>query len=158
MCLGAASAHVGGENHCARRVLMSPAAHVCIKCCSPYTTLLPLSHQWPNAGVQGKAQQEGCNSTAFPGQTSLLWHPSPDPASGSRQNPSLEGSRMAWEGRLTGPTAAKLSSPGLRTSSPGSGLWPWQSSSCLGTMGATIVPAGHSWVPSLGRSKGDLFK
>lgn len=122
----------------------------CSKCMCALNNVIPsphcspLSHQWPNAWVQGKVQQGGCDSMAFPGlatwvmwwgQTPLPWHPSPDPPSGPRHNPSLPcspgRSRMGWEGRQTAPAAAKPHSPAPRASSPGSHLWPWQSSRCL---------------------------
>lgn len=134
-----AAAGWGGEPRCPLQQV-----HVCIKYCYPFTTLFPLSHQWPNARVQGKAQQEGCDSMAFPGlarwvmwwgQTPLPWHPSPDPPQDPDTVPpspaAREGSRMGWEGRQTAPAAAKPHSPAPRASSPGSHLWPWQSSRCL---------------------------
>lgn len=146
---------------------------MCIKCCYPYTTLLPPAHQWPNAHVQEKVQQEGCDSMASPGlaiwvmwwgQTPLPWHPSPDPplSTQTQSLPPLQPRKAAgWVGK-GGRQLLLLPRHPAHPQGPAAALgtlWPWQSSSCLhGNHEATIVPAGHSQVPDSGRREGDLFK
>lgn len=146
--------------------------HVCIKCCYPYTPLFPRSHQWPNAGVQGKAQQEGCNFTAFPslarwvmwwGKLHCCGTPALTPLRTQTQSlPPLQPWKAAgWFGKggrqllLLPSHPAQAQGPAAPGQAYGHGR---AAAVCVRTTGAIIVPAGHSWVPDSCRREGELFK
>lgn len=150
----------------------------CSKCMCALNNVIPsphcspLSHQWPNAWVQGKVQQGGCDSMAFPGlatwvmwwgQTPLPWHPSPDPPQDPDTIPPSPAAQegAGWVGKggrqllLLPSHTAQPQGPAALGHTCGHGR---AADVCMGTVGVTNVPAEHSWVPDSGRREGDLFK
>lgn len=173
---GAVSANVGGKNPPAAvgdgRGMMFPAVCVCIKCCYPYTTLFPpipsMAKCWgARKSSAGRVRLHGLPWSGqmgdVAGQSPLLWHPSPDPLPRT-QTPSLPPLQpwkaAGWVGKrgrqLFLPShPAQAQGPTAQGHTCGHGRAAFVS---MGTMGATIVPAGHSQVPDSGRREGDLFK
>lgn len=155
--------------------MISPAASCMCALNAAIPTLhsSPPSHQWPNAAVQEKAQQEGCDSMAFPGlaRWGMWWGkvhccgtPALTPPSRTQPHslPPLQPWKAAgWAGKggrqllLLPSHPAQTQGPAALRHTCGHGR---AAVVCMGTMGATIVPAGHSQVPDSGRREGDFFK
>lgn len=173
MFLGAASASVGGKTHLLLGAGREGHDVPCSKCmCAlnaaiPAPHCSPLSHHWPIARVQGKALQERCGSTAFPGLARcMMWWGKLHccgtlalPRFMTRHSPSLlcsPGRQQDELGREAAPIAAK---PRPKGSSPGPHLWPWQSRSCL--HGHHVSHHCPCWAQPgswLRQERGDLFK